>query len=204
MLRGAFIGFLTGMILQSLFILIIYLAGGYHITGINPVKSMVPAFTTALTAGFVAEIILRGIIFRITEEKYGTVIALIISILIFAIIHGGSKGSTFLSVIATTMEAGFLLSASYVYSRNLWLPIFLHFAWDFVEPGIFGGINPGNTVGESLFTSNITGSVIISGGHAGPQNSLQAVFICLITGLIFLSIAKRENNIISFRHYRIM
>src|SRR5262249_33713257 len=45
--KNASIGFLTGLLLQSLLILVIYLAGGYHIISINPVSFLIPAFTTA-------------------------------------------------------------------------------------------------------------------------------------------------------------
>ena len=143
--KNAFIGFSLGFILQSLVILVIYMAGDYSIIKINPVSFLIPGFTAALIAGFVAEILIRGIIFRLTEEKLGTVIALIISALLFAVMHSGAKGATLLSVLSTTIQAGILPGAVYVFTRSLWLPIFLHFAWDFAEPGIYGGINPGIT-----------------------------------------------------------
>ncbi len=134
--KNAIIGFATGLILQSLFILVIYIAGSYSVIRINPVSFLLPSFATAFTAGFVAEVLIRGIFFRLTEEKSGTVIALIISALLFAVLHSGAKGATLLSVLSTTIQAGILLTAAYVFTRSLWFPIFLHFAWDFAEPGI--------------------------------------------------------------------
>ena len=195
--KNAFIGFLAGLILQSLVILVIYLAGGYSIIRINPVSFLLPAFIAALTAGFVAEILIRGIIFRLTEEKSGTVIALIISALLFAVLHSVVKGATLLSVLSTTIEAGILLGAVYVFTRSLWLPIFLHFAWDFAEPGIYGGINPGITIEKSLFTSKITGSELLTGGQFGPGNSIQSTIFCLTAGLLLLWLANRKNNFIN-------
>src|ERR1051326_756069 len=66
--RNAFFGFVAGFVLQSLSILVIYIAGGYSITKLNPVSFLLPAFTSAIVAGFVAEILIRGIIFRLVEE----------------------------------------------------------------------------------------------------------------------------------------
>jgi uncharacterized membrane-anchored protein len=43
-LKNAASGFLTGIVLQSLIILVLYLAGGYVITRINPASFMVPDF----------------------------------------------------------------------------------------------------------------------------------------------------------------
>jgi uncharacterized protein len=195
-IKNANTGFIAGLILQSLFVYIIYLAGHYRILVINPVSYLLPALVFALTAGFVSELIIRGIVFRILEQQFGTTITISFMTILFGIFHAGAKGSNLYSVVSTASAAGFLLSAVYVYSRNLWFPIFFHFAWDFAEPGIFGGINPGNRVGKSLFSSEISGPIFLSGGEAGPQNSLQAAIICLATGFLFLLLAKRKNNFI--------
>jgi len=194
--KNAIIGFATGLILQSLFVLVIYLTGGYEVIRTNPFSFLLPSFAAAFTAGFVSEILIRGIVFRLIEEKLGTVIALIIFALLFAIAHLNAAGATALSVLATAMQAGIVLSAAYIFTRSLWFTIFLHFAWDFAEPGIFGAINPGNTIEQSLFTSKITGSAFLTGGESGPQNSIQALIFCSITGLIFLWLAKKKNNFI--------
>jgi hypothetical protein len=116
--------------------------------------------------------------------------------LLFAIFHVNSEGASWLSVWATAAQAGFMLPASYIYSRSLWLPIFLHLSWDFMEPGIFGAINSSTSVNESLFTSNISGPSLFTGGLSGPQNSLQSLVLCLLTGIIFLCLAKRKNNLV--------
>jgi membrane protease YdiL (CAAX protease family) len=195
-LKNAVPGFLTGIVLQSLIILVLYLAGGYVITRINPALFMVPAFTAALTAGFVAEIIIRGILFRLVEEKLGTVITIGIMMFLFLLMHSGGEGPRMLSALAVSIQAGFLLSAVYVLTRNLWFPIFLHFAWDFAEPGIFGAINPGNSIEKSLFTCQVSGSDILTGGPLGPVNSIQSLILCLLAGMFFLWLARRRKNFI--------
>ena len=194
--KNAVIGYVTGFFLQSIFILIIYLTGNYSVIRINQVSSLLPSFAAALTAGFVGEIVIRGIFFRLTEEKLGTVLTLIICVMFFAIMHLSAKGANFLSVSSTAIEAGLLLSAGYVFSRSLWLPIFFHFAWDFAEPGVFGAINPGITIDQSLLTSKIEGPLILTGGQLGPQNSIQALLLCTIASLVFLWMAKQKKNFI--------
>jgi len=42
--KNAVIGFVTGLFLQSAFILIIYLRGNYSVIGVNPVSFLLPAF----------------------------------------------------------------------------------------------------------------------------------------------------------------
>jgi membrane protease YdiL (CAAX protease family) len=194
--KYAFIGFATALVLQSLAILVLYINGDYSIVKVNPLSFLIQGFSQALIAGFVAEIILRGIIFRLIEEQTGTIIAMIFITILFVALHINAEGATFLSVAATTMQAGILVSAAYVFSRSLWLPIFFHFAWDFAEPSIFGGINPGIYVDRTLLSSKIIGSSLISGGKFGPGNSLQALIFCLIVSAIFLFLSKRKNNFI--------
>ena len=193
-MKNATMGFLTGLILQSLFILIIYLAGTFLIVQVNPVSTLISPFAFALTAGFVAEIILIGIVFRLLEQQTGTLIALLIFIILFATLHVNVKGATLVSIGATAMQAGLLLPASFVFSRNLWLPVFLHFGWDFAEPGIFGGINPSSSLTQGLLASKIAGNSLLTGGETGPQDSLSSLLLCLVLGLIFLSLAKRKSN----------
>jgi membrane protease YdiL (CAAX protease family) len=192
-------GFYIGFLLQSSFIFVIFIAGDYTIIQVNPFSYMIPAFTMALTAGFVAEIIIIGIVFRLIEQQFGTAVSLAIMIVLFIIAHSGVKDGNLVAVLSTSIVAGLLLPASYVYTRNLLLPIFLHFAWDFTEPGIYGAINPSISITKSLFDSKISGPRLITGGPLGPQNSIQALIICLVLGFIFLRLAKRKNNLIPFK-----
>ena len=193
--NNASIGFLSGVLLQSLFILFIYLGGTFSVVSINSASVMVKPFAFALTAGFVAEIIFIGILFRLLEQQIGTAISLIAFIMLFGILHVNVKGATTISVGATAMQAGLLLPAAYVFSRNLWLPIFLHFGWDFAEPGIFGGINPSSSLTQGLLTSKIAGNSLLTGGPTGPQDSFSSLVLCLALGLMFLLLAKRKNNL---------
>ena len=79
--------------------------------------------------------------------------------LLFAGIHAAAKGATVLSVCSTAMEAGFVLSAVYIFSSNLWLPIFLHFACECAAPDIFGGFTPGLTIDKTGLLCTIKGTI---------------------------------------------
>src|SRR5207253_9788566 len=101
--NNAIIGFLTGIVLQALYILIIYLVGTFLVLNVNPVSTLVSPFAFALTAGFVAEIIMIGIVFRLLEQQTGTLIALLVFIILFAVLHVNVKGASIVSVGATAM-----------------------------------------------------------------------------------------------------
>ncbi len=194
--KNAGLGFCIGFLLQAFSILVLVFSGSYSVIQTNGLSSLLPSFATAIMAGFVAELLIIGVFFRLTEEIFGTTITLIISAILFAVIHSFSKNASFLSVAATTIVAGVLLPAAYVYSRSLWLPIFMHFAWDWAEPGIFGGINPGNSIKESWLNSEISGSPLLTGGQMGPQNSIQSLILCSALAVLFLWLGKKKHQFI--------
>ena len=190
-----FAGILVGGGLQSLTILVIYLFGGFEIITVNPVSILIIPFTVAFTIAIIEEVLLRGIIFRIAEEKWGSTIALIISGVIFGGLHLINPHVTLISVLCITV-VGVLLAASYMYYRNLWVPIAIHFAWNFTQNGIFGAITSGNEKTSSLLTTRITGSEILTGGQFGPEGSVQALLVCFIAAIIIIMQLKKQNKII--------
>lgn len=194
--QNLILGTLIGFVLQALTILVIYISGGFSIVAINPVSFILIPLTVAFTIAIIEEILVRGIVFRIIEEKLGTYIALSISAVLFGALHMANPNSTMLSGLCITF-AGFLLGAAFVYSRNLWFPIALHFAWNFTQSGIFGAITSGNEKTKSLLESKIQGSVLLTGGEFGPEGSIQATLFCLIAAIVLLALSHKENKIIA-------
>jgi uncharacterized protein len=189
-------GIFLGLILQSLTILVIYLKGGLYIISINPLVFLLPPLTMAFTSAIFEEILIRGIIFRIIEEKLGSYLALLISALIFGAMHLGNPNSSLTVAIGLAIQAGLLLAAAYIYSRNLWFPIAIHFAWNFTQSGIFGAIVSGITLDKSLLTTKIQGAEWFTGGQFGPEGSVQATLFCSIATILLLILSHKQNKII--------
>lgn len=100
-------GTLIGVVLQSLTLLVMYIAGSYTVVSVNPVSFIIIPLTVAFMVAVLEEILIRGIIFRIMEEKLGSYIALIISALLFGALHLLNEGSTLVSGLCIAVEAGF-------------------------------------------------------------------------------------------------
>jgi len=190
------LGILIGVILQGLTILVIYLSGGLKVVSINPISFIIIPLTIAFTVAIFEEILIRGILFRIMEEKLGSYISLIISAIIFGALHLANLNSSLVSATCIAIEAGLLLGAAYIYSRNLWLPISIHFAWNFMQSGIFGAITSGNEKTGSLLTTQITGPKLITGGAFGPEGTMQAVIFCAIATIVIMYLNAREGKLI--------
>lgn len=189
-------GLLIGFVLQSLTILVIYIKEGYSILSINPVSFIIPPLAMSIASAIIEEILFRGIVFRIIEEKLGSYFSLIISATIFGLIHMLNPNSSLIAGIGLAIQAGLLLASAYIYSRNLWLPIAIHFAWNFTQSAIFGANVSGNKISKTLITSEINGAEWFTGGQFGPEGSIQATLFCLIATVILLVLSHREGKII--------
>lgn len=189
-------GILLGAILHGLTIGVIYLKGGLEVVSVNPVLFIIPGLVMAFTSAIMEEVIVRGVVFRILQEKLGSYIALAISALIFGVLHLGNPNSTIETSLGLALQAGCLLAAAYMYARNLWFPIAIHFAWNFTQAGIFGATISGNSVTKSLLTTHITGEQWYTGGTFGPEGSVQATVFCLFATIILLYLCHKDKKIV--------
>ena len=196
------LGICLGIALQSLTILVIYLNKGFTVISVNSMLFMLPSLAMAFTSAIFEEILFRGIIFRITEEKLGSYWALIISAAIFGAMHLANPHSSILAALGLAIQAGLLLAAAYIFSRNLWFPIAIHFAWNFTQSGIFGVSTSGNNMGKSLLTTKIEGAEWFTGGQFGPEASIQATVFCLIATIVLMLFNHKQRRII--KPYRLI
>jgi len=194
--KNLIIGVILGAILQSLTILVIYIKGGYTVVSINPFVFILPSLTISFAVAISEEILIRGILFRIIEEKLGSYLALFISAFIFGALHLLNPNSSLIVGIGLAIQAGLLLAAAYMYSRNLWFPIAIHFAWNFTQGGIFGANVSGGGLSKTLITSQIEGAKWFTGGEFGPEGSIQATIFCLTATIILLILCHKKGKII--------
>ena len=196
LVKNIIIGIALGALLQCLTIYVIYINHSFSVIATNSFLYILPGLGISLSAAILEEILFRGIIFRITEEKLGSYIALAISASIFGAAHLANPNSTLLAALGIAVQAGLLLGAAYIYTRNLWFPIALHFAWDFTQSGIFGATMSGGTIGKSLLTTRIDGPTLISGGAFGPEGSIQATLFCLAAAIVLMIINHKQHKLI--------
>jgi len=176
-LRGIAIGFCFFVAV----VLVMYAAGIYRFGGFGLERpaELVTAFFLFLLVAVGEEIIFRGVLFRWIDEKWGFAVALAVSALLFGLMHLPQPGATLWSSFAIAVEAGLLLGAAYKYSGTLWLPVGIHWAWNFTQGNIFGFEVSGAAAGESLIHPVVSGPDILTGGVFGAEASV----ITVVTGL---------------------
>jgi hypothetical protein len=88
-----------------------------------------------------------------------------------------------------------LLAAAYAFTRRLWLPIGIHFAWNFTQGGVFGVAVSGNDI-PGLLQGRLSGPVWLSGGAFGAEASVVAVVLCLAAGIFFIAKVVQQGQIV--------
>lgn len=184
---GALIGFIF-IVISTLLIVIL---GGYSFKWLPGSAGDViwPTISTALGAAVVEELIFRGIAFQAIEKMIGSRFALMITSLFFGIAHLGNPGATIWSAAAIAIEAGVLLGAAFLWRRSLWLVIGIHFVWNAVV-GLLG-IPVSGHPSSGLFSVQVTGSSLLTGGSFGIEASVVTVIISLLLSVPMLMLAKK-------------
>ena len=190
------LGLLIGAGLYSSCVLILMALGVYRIDGWNPLAFLLPAVAMALSSGFFEELIFRGALFRIVEERLGSWISVAVSSFVFGFTHLLNPASTFTGALFISIEAGLLLAAGYMVTRRFWLSIGFHISWNYTQSAIFSGIVSGGDSDPGLIRSSISGPDVLTGGAFGLESSVVAFVLCTLAGVLLLFMAVRRGNVV--------
>jgi CAAX protease family protein len=192
-------GLLAGFGLVAAVIGILWQLRVYQVTETNPWLVLIPVAVADIPSGFVQEILFRGILFRITEESLGSWGALVISAVLFGLVHIFSVNATLVSTLSIMLEAGLLLGAAYILTGRLWLVIGLHIAWDFTIDGIFGVGASGlsDKPLQGLLQARLVGMDLLTGGAHGVEASVVAVLVALLAGCFLIWLAWRRKKFVT-------
>jgi len=183
-----------GVLLFCMVYLTLWILGVASFHGLDTSSRLAVIAATSAAAAIGEEIVFRGVVYRLFEEGFGTGIAVLLSGALFGLLHAGNPGATLASSTAIALEAGVLLASAYALTRSLWLPIGLHFGWNFTEGGIFGTSVSGGSSGGGLFNVRLVGPDALTGGQFGPEASLPAVGICLMAAIVILILAEQRGK----------
>jgi membrane protease YdiL (CAAX protease family) len=175
--RWLLVGILAAAVLMSVVVALVALLGGYRIAGWGEMRSWAELLLLAgVQAAVVEEVVFRGVIFRFLEDFAGSWLAMAATSALFGLAHLGNANATAFSALAIAVEAGVLLSAAYMYTRSLWLPIGLHFGWNVTEGFIWDVPVSGGQV-DGVVDAHAQGPALISGGAFGVEASVVALVV---------------------------
>lgn len=165
------------------------LFGAAHIAGTpadRPSIDTVVFVTIALAAGSAGEeIFFRGYAFQLLLKNYGALATVIPVGIVFAALHMLNPNATVVGLV-NTAGFGILFGYAWLRSRELWLPIGLHFGWNFTLP-LFGANVSGLRIKETGYDMVWSAGRLWSGGEYGPEAS---ILTTAVLALLFLYLWK--------------
>lgn len=150
-------------------------------------------FTLFILAGASEEIMFRGYILQNLSEWPGTILAVIISSILFGLVHGLNPHFNLFAALNIAL-AGAVFCYAYLLTGNLWLPIAYHFSWNFFQGPVFSFPVSGVISGGLLLTQVSQAGSAITGGAFGPEGGLTGLGAQLLGLLILWFWAKRRGS----------
>ena len=136
------------------------------------------------------ELFLRGYVLNNLLVSFNKYIALLISSLLFSLMHGANPNFSLIPFIGLFI-AGLFFGLSYIFTRSLWFPIALHFSWNFFQGTIFGFNVSGKDTYSLLATKNNSLNVW-NGGDFGFEGSILSIILQIIAiGIVFIIFKNR-------------
>lgn len=148
-------------------------------------SSLVFYLAALLFAAMGEEMIFRGYAFQLLVEKMGPFATVLPVGVIFGLAHASNPHATKLAVLNTTLW-GILLGYAFLQSRDLWLPIGLHYGWNAVLP-LFGVNLSGLTIDVTRYFYQWDLTPLWSGGDYGPEGGLLTTIFAVA---LFFAISK--------------
>ncbi len=184
-------GLTLGISIISISFYILYIIDSIFIISYS--IDMTKLFQTTLIFILVAvieETIFRGYILRNLLISFKKHIALLISSIFFAFMHGLNPNINNIGFLDLFL-AGILLGISYIYTRNLWFPIGLHISWNLTQTLL--GFNVSGQDIYSIVEIQIKENNLLNGGDFGFEGSILSVISQLFfIALIFFYYRKQE------------
>lgn len=139
---------------------------------------LVALFGAGISAGVVEEMVFRGFIMRMVEERWGRVAAAIVPSVIFGLLHiiniDMNLRDIILLLIAGT-SVGIMFSLIVYQSGSVWSSALVHGMWNFIMIGDILDINIKHNTDAIFSYEMLSKSVILTGGSFGVESSIIAV-----------------------------
>jgi hypothetical protein len=186
-------GFGFGLALISFGFLFLYFTNYLRVVDIIfDVKTIFGTFLFFVFIAIHEEVVFRGYILNNLMKSMNKYVALAISAALFTLVHGINPNINFVAVV-NLMLAGFVLGASYIHTRNLWLPIFFHLSWNYFLGPIYGFEVSGLEF-KTTIVQEVVGSDLITGGKFGFEGSI-ILSVILIIGFFAIDRFYKNRNL---------
>lgn len=197
--KGAFLQYLIGVGLGIGLFSACYgvcaLTGSYTSIVFNEgvsVVMLVLYFIGFMIQGMAEEVFCRGYLMTSIGRRYGVIVSVLVSALVFSLLHGMNAGISVLALINLFLY-GVVMSLLMVRFNNIWIVGALHSLWNFVQ-GNFYGVQVSGTVSDTsvLATTANEELALLNGGSFGLEGGIVCTaMLVIVSALLVVSICRR-------------
>lgn len=194
-IKFALTGLLIGFVMLCSVVGIGVISGQYVFRGVDPSLPfyvIVMFFIGYFIQSFSEEIYTRGWTLTYFSKKHSVVLSIIICNIVFVLVHLANPGLDIIAVINIFL-VGVVFSILFLRFDNLLVNGAAHAAWNFTQ-GTILGFSVSSIQAPSLLHFEIVNPSIIAGGSFGPESSLIATFVIIISLFIALYYPKKSKN----------
>lgn len=134
------------------------------------------------------EAVFRGYPFQRLAESITPVGAIAATSALFGLAHLANPHRSWISTLNTAL-VGVPFAIAYLRTRSLWMPIGMHFIWNFLLGFFLGLPVSGLTISASVLTARVGGPIWLTGGPYGPEGGLLAMGAILVV-TVYLTFTK--------------
>jgi membrane protease YdiL (CAAX protease family) len=180
-IRGLLVGFL--LFCGTLVILLIFDAvdfQGLESRGFGPTLLITGLliFCGWMVQGGAEETVTRGFLLPILGIRYGTLVGIAVSSLVFTVLHLLNPGISVLALVNLILFSLFAALFA-IFEGGLWGIAALHGMWNWAQGSLFGLQVSGLESSGRLFQFTSTGPDWLTGGDFGPEGGIAVTFIYL-------------------------
>jgi uncharacterized protein len=187
--RDLVIGFVVGFV--SLAVAVAIASRGLHFSfttaGLMPtLRSLIGSLVLLFVAALAEEAMFRGYGLQTLSRAKLAWLGVLLTSVPFGLAHLSNPNVVPVVTFANTALAGIWLAAAYLRTRSLWLPLGVHWSWNWALGWFFGLPVSGITlVSNPLFQGSESGPKWLTGGSYGIEGGV-ACTISLVLVTVFL------------------
>ena len=190
-LKTFVIGIFIGLIIMTLaYLILIYLKEIFFIRINFQFRELLVTIALYSIVAVVEETLFRGYILKNFMNSLNKYIALIISSILFSLMHCINPGINFFSLLDLFL-AGIVLGLPYIYTKNLWFSIAMHLSWNLFQT--LYGFNVSGLDTYSIIEFRIIDANLINGGAFGFEGSYLSIIAEILT-LVGIEIYYKKTN----------
>lgn len=149
--------------------------------GTSVLAYLAGALLAFLSVGVYEELMFRGYVLQRLNDRAGRLASIIVSSLIFAVLHGFNPGADAFGILNTTL-IGVILCVLFFRTGSLWMPIGFHTAWNFSLGYLYSLPVSGIPLYGVLKVVEVDPDSRLTGGSYGPEAGLACTLALAVWG----------------------